>query len=724
MKVPVNTSNQGIQTANAGAVASTPGINAFYKDNSLAKGVASLAGAGEKLMGGLYARHQEDEKERLQIDMLKDLQAYQAASSSFLDSYSQNYQGENARGGLEQVEAFNNEQIGFLQKKYGNVPQAALYIQQHAGGLALSNANNMRSYERDQQKVYKTSVFNKQVGDNEAVFADFRSTPEQIEKAKNNLLVVTNSFYSERGLEANTAEVDAIYHKALGTRAETLITIGLERGEFEPLEGALGRYFNKDAGSIRQHATLPTEVQALADTEAQAQGVDPALVRAVMAQESGGKADAVSPAGARGLMQLMPATAKELGVNPDDPAQNVKGGVSYIKQMLERYNSNQELALMAYNWGPANVDKLQSGKLSATDVPKETKDYVNKILGSGEKGAGAETQKTEAQSHNRYDEMLKLLPAQKVADLVDKVKTGKAQAQKQADENLFNFGVEKYSELSPAKGAEAALGDPELAAKPAVRKKVVEHFDWLAKQQTWQQKQADKEQLGLRYADIEKAAGGGDLKNVNRLILTSPPEQQAALTSYAKRLMEGDNLVSDPVAYDEAIDRIASGEKVNIDAEYGDKLNIQHLRKAKSMQNKDELTQYFKREKDAFIEKAEQYLPKAKSAEISKLFMRFEANLPDGGFRDPATRKKAFEDFFRQVVLDGPHIFNFDKRVPNFQSKELAAKGYYPKEGEAYSQLNRMVRAQIKQRDGVEREPTTSELTKAYQTVQGVEITE
>lgn len=94
---------------------------------------------------------------------------------------------------------------------------------------------------------------------------------------------------------------------------------------------------------------------------------------AVMAQESGGRQDAVSKAGARGLMQLMPETAKELGVNPDDAGENVRGGATYLKRMLERYNGNQELALMAYNAGPGSVDAwLKSG----TALPQETRDYA------------------------------------------------------------------------------------------------------------------------------------------------------------------------------------------------------------------------------------------------------------------------------------------------------------------------------------------------------------
>ena len=115
----------------------------------------------------------------------------------------------------------------------------------------------------------------------------------------------------------------------------------------------------------------------------------PPIIRAIIKQESAGKPRAISSAGARGLMQLMPGTAKELGVNPDDPADNIKGGTKYIEKQLRSFKDTR-LALAAYNWGPGNMRKhlkrmgtTNWAKLAASPhMPKETKNYVMKVLGN------------------------------------------------------------------------------------------------------------------------------------------------------------------------------------------------------------------------------------------------------------------------------------------------------------------------------------------------------
>ncbi|MDD2899797.1 MAG: lytic transglycosylase domain-containing protein, partial [Desulfuromonadaceae bacterium] len=103
-------------------------------------------------------------------------------------------------------------------------------------------------------------------------------------------------------------------------------------------------------------------------------GVDVGLIKAVIQAESDFNPHAVSHAGARGLMQLMPSTARSLGVSDAfDPEQNVMGGTRFLKDMLQRYNGNIDSALAAYNWGPGNVDKR------ADRLPRETRVYLARV---------------------------------------------------------------------------------------------------------------------------------------------------------------------------------------------------------------------------------------------------------------------------------------------------------------------------------------------------------
>jgi soluble lytic murein transglycosylase-like protein len=113
------------------------------------------------------------------------------------------------------------------------------------------------------------------------------------------------------------------------------------------------------------------------DGAARANRLEPALVTAVIVAESGGDPLAVSKRGARGLMQLMPATARRYGVrNVFDPEQNIRGGSQYLRDLAERYQNDLELMLAAYNAGPDAVDR-QGGRIPPF---RETLEYVPRVL--------------------------------------------------------------------------------------------------------------------------------------------------------------------------------------------------------------------------------------------------------------------------------------------------------------------------------------------------------
>lgn len=147
-----------------------------------------------------------------------------------------------------------------------------------------------------------------------------------------------------------------------------------------PLDTPTHVYEVEGAPAIRTTSPpVPTRAErydALVQEHAGRHSLRPELVRAVIQVESGFNPRARSPKGAMGLMQLMPHTARELGVrDPYDPADNIRGGTLYLRRLLDRYRGSEELALAAYNAGSGAVER------HGTRVPpyRETRDYVRRV---------------------------------------------------------------------------------------------------------------------------------------------------------------------------------------------------------------------------------------------------------------------------------------------------------------------------------------------------------
>lgn len=188
---------------------------------------------------------------------------------------------------------------------------------------------------------------------------------------------------------AGRTESELMPKKGPSKSAMAVGTLGLSTGIPE-IEQMLAEINSSASAPITAQATSETtpakkqNIKALIDDQ-------PSLIKAIIQTESSGNPKAKSNKGATGLMQLMPETAKDLGVDPTDPAQNIKGGTRYINQMMDKFD-DEKLALAAYNWGPGNVQraiaKVKKEGLKPTwenilevaYVPSETRKYVSKVI--------------------------------------------------------------------------------------------------------------------------------------------------------------------------------------------------------------------------------------------------------------------------------------------------------------------------------------------------------
>jgi soluble lytic murein transglycosylase-like protein len=158
-------------------------------------------------------------------------------------------------------------------------------------------------------------------------------------------------------------------YRFFGNVQEALVALKSKRVAYRPFGPSL---FNTNA---RVPATMPPALQSVIADAARTHGVDPRLVFAVAGRESAFNSNAISPVGACGLMQLMPATARYLGVtNIFDPRDNVFAGTRYLRTLLDTFHGDLDLALAAYNAGPGAVQKYNG-------IPpyRETQNYVRAV---------------------------------------------------------------------------------------------------------------------------------------------------------------------------------------------------------------------------------------------------------------------------------------------------------------------------------------------------------
>ena len=176
----------------------------------------------------------------------------------------------------------------------------------------------------------------------------------------------------------------------IGTRLEQLQTMVAQlTAPAGARPGGLVRRRPRLRPDFADHRARPgagaTAFGAEIDAAAASNGIDPALLKGLVSQESGFDPNARSGAGALGLTQLMPGTAASLGVtNPLDPAQSLQGGAKYLRQQLDRFGGDEKLALAAYNAGPGAV-----ARFGGVPPYAETQNYVSSVLGKAASYRGA-----------------------------------------------------------------------------------------------------------------------------------------------------------------------------------------------------------------------------------------------------------------------------------------------------------------------------------------------
>jgi soluble lytic murein transglycosylase-like protein len=223
----------------------------------------------------------------------------------------------------------------------------------------------------------------------EGIFYNSGSCPMKVLLLTSTLAV--SCFAGEFAVLSTGFRLHADHHEVDGSS----VRLYQKDGGFSQLDASLITGFEQEvelpavAPSVTPavNATAPQLTpREMVEAAAKKNGLPPKFVHSVVAAESAYQANAISPKGAIGLMQLMPGTAQAYGADPHDPAQNVEAGAAYLRELLIKYDGDPRRALAAYNAGPGAVDKYNG-------VPPyaETQTYIERVLRKYKKSTDSES---------------------------------------------------------------------------------------------------------------------------------------------------------------------------------------------------------------------------------------------------------------------------------------------------------------------------------------------
>lgn len=753
--VPHN-SQAGISVASGGRAASYVGASAFVTpgQQALPGALNQLAAGMNKLGGVIFDAEMRKRNEQMELALLEDMQAFQAESQAWADGYQQQNQGRNAVNAETDARAFYEERVKALRDKWEGNDRAQLYIQRNAGGIAVSGVNAMRDYGNKQQEAWKDSVFAGQEATFKGVASDWRSTPDEIQTAYQDFAGKNVAYLMSKGMDATAAQIqtDRIYREAMAARTEQSFIENINNGNIAGARASLEVMKHGDAADFSaQYESGPQGSTAIGYD----QNGGTSYGKYQISSKAGTFDDLLrwmDKNGHQAVAEQLRAsgsadTGSQKGKTPEAWRALVKSGAitdDMQKQFMQETHFNPALEKMpalakeiladpilqealfptAVQHGPGGAAKLFSRNWGKAD---DREAFLDALYADRATQFGSSTPEVRAAVAAR----LKRERAALGVGLVSPEKVGQYQKMLQTAtrEKLKTDSIAMYGERfpdNPDAASRAALQDPALAQDPQTQRSVVEYFDWQARQQREMVKQAELVHLEQSYGGIAEAAQKRDFQAINRIIISARPEHMSKLQTFANRIVNGDGLVSDPEAYNDALMRAEGEEVFNVLAEYGDRLNMKEVREIQNVQIKS----YLSREKLYFNEEAESWLGTNEGKKYreqtgttaNKLYMKFKTMIPEGGFKDIGARSKAMSAFWRREMLSkkGTLWGTNDVETVGFRAGEYSKEGYYPQKGEQYQWLVSQVKAQIKARDGVDREPTEGELTRAWQAMHGV----
>jgi soluble lytic murein transglycosylase-like protein len=506
------------------------------RSEGLGRGLGQLAAGLDKLGNAIFDIDLRKREEALELSLLEDIQQYRFDTEGWQASYMAGRRGKNAVGAFGDATQFHQRRLGDLEAKWKGNPLAEAYIAQHGGNVRAGSLKTMRDYGYKQQDDWEDSILAGELANLERVFADPTKSREEKEAAAMAAIPMMNTYYQKRGLDPAATQ----------NKIERQLDDAVYKGTYGELDAWAAAGDPRFEAAINGNYVIPRTLKNFPESEekvvaaAERHGVPVDLAVAVAHRESiGGNPKAKSPAGAYGVMQLMPGTAKDLGVDRYDIDENIDGGVRYLRQQLDRFGGDYRLALIAYNAGPEVAAAIQSGK--RTKLPAETYKYLQAILGSADPPGKVLSDQHRQALTDKYEYNVKenekknqdALYKTTFEEAMDTIQTYRTSEDKLSALGKFTEGIEDHELRKRVHNAvhEQIMNDSQIQAANDVKayNSVLNQFDEYEKQNNLEMTVAQKykvvndmedlprEVKNKLYNDIEKGSNKQNADNVNNL---------------------------------------------------------------------------------------------------------------------------------------------------------------------------------------------------------------